>query len=36
MAVNDLRLTGIAAADKTLRVIANGAVTVAIASLSMQ
>ena len=36
--VNDLRLTGIAYDDKTLRVIANatGAVNVAISSLSMQ
>jgi Domain of unknown function (DUF4403) len=36
--VNDLRLTGIAYDDKTLRVIANatGAVDVAISSLSMQ
>jgi len=38
LAVNDLRLTGIAYDDKTLRVIANatGAVNVAVSSLSMQ
>ena len=38
LAVNDLRLTGIAYDDKTLRVIANatGAVNVAVSSLSLQ
>ena len=38
LAINDLRLTGIAYDDKTLRVIANatGAVNVAVSSLSMQ
>jgi Domain of unknown function (DUF4403) len=38
LAVNDLRLTGIAYDDKTLRVIANatGAVSVAVSSLAMQ
>ena len=38
LAVHDLRLTGIAYDDKTLRVIANatGAVNVAVSSISMQ
>jgi hypothetical protein len=38
VAVNDLRLTGIAYDNTTLRIIANatGAVNVAISSLSMQ
>jgi hypothetical protein len=38
LAISDLRLTGIAYDDKTLRVIANasGAVNVAVSSLSMQ